>query len=143
MSMRRETNGKTQLPLCGFALAFEAIAKETIFSELSQSTTKKQYQQAQECLLSLRNELQRRISPFHFPSPTGFHICIGDCYVECMFRLKNLSILAPLPPKALVDAPKPRELSAEEVVNNLEGLLSQLPPEGLRLGKDTFLGERR
>jgi len=144
MSMRRETtNGNSQLPLCGYAQLFESIARETIFPELSPSTTKEQYQQAQECLLSLRNELQRRMGPFHYPSPSGSHRCIGDCYVEFRSRLKILSILAPLLPKALVDAPKPRELSAEEVMNNLEGLLSQLPQEGLRLPKDTFLGERR
>lgn len=132
-------NGKPQLPRCGYAEVFEDIAKE-IFVMLTPHTTKEQYQEAEECLLSLRNDLQRRMSRFHFPSPTGFHWCVADCYLESVFRLKIRALLAP---KAPIDAPKPRLLSPEEVVNNLGEVLSLLPEQGLTLPKDTFLGEER
>lgn len=131
-------NGKTPLPVCGYYQVFEAIAKDTIFTRLTPQTTKEQYEQVQECLVLLRNELQRRLDWRHFPSATGPpHRCLADCCLEAVFRLKNLSLLAP---KAPIDAPKPRVLSPEDVVDNLGVTLSLLAQQGLTLPKETHLG---
>lgn len=134
--MRPETlTGKTQLPPCAYAEAFEAIAKETIFEKLSPHTTTDQYEEAQKSLLLLRRELEQRMSPFHFPSPTGFHRCIADCYLEAVFRLKHLALLRVIP--ALIPpAPQQQGIKAEAVVANLEAILTKLPQETF-LGHDT------
>lgn len=125
--------GKPQLPRCDYAEAFEAIAKETIFEKLSPHTTPEQYDEAQKCLLLLRTELEQRMSPFHFHSPTGVHRCLADCYLEAVYRLKLLCLLRVIP--ALTPpTPQKQGITAGEVVQNLESILALLP-------QTTFLGD--
>lgn len=122
--------------LCHYAEEFQRI-QEALFSQITASTSPQQFEQAQESLLLLKQELIQRMETFHFPYPSGGHLCVEDCYIEAAFRLKNLALLAPEP------APKQRTLSADEVVNNLEQMLSPLPQESLTFPKDTFLGQER
>jgi hypothetical protein len=70
----------------------------------------------------------------HFASASGrLHRCVAEASLDSVFRLKNLSLLQPVPPPP---PPERQSLPSEEVVNNLENAL-QSSAEDTYLGSDT------
>jgi hypothetical protein len=120
---------------CPYALELRAIAKETIFSRVTKTTSREDFTRAQQSLLSLYQALSQRMQrdTFHFPSPrTGRHRCLTAEYEETYHRLINLSLMrdpAPAPP-----ASQQPPLTPDDVVNNLRA-----SAEKLRRPRDTYL----
>jgi hypothetical protein len=118
-------------PLCTFSDSFYRTVRDSIFQQLTTGTTTAQFQEATECILRLRDELQQAIYPMHYGSLVGRHRCVDHLYREAVARLRNLEVMQPVPiPQPPPEPPpEPEEHSLEDVVANIES------------AADTFLGD--
>jgi hypothetical protein len=104
--------------LCSPAFTFAQIAEQTIFAQLTDTTTQEQYQLAQESLRQLCSELAASVDWDHYPSSFGpIHSCVQDVYIDAAARLRNLAIMQPAPPPPL---PPPQRISREGIVSDRE-----------------------
>jgi hypothetical protein len=121
--------------LCKYAKDLQTLEQE-ILACLSDSASPEQFQQLQQSLLLLREDLITRAKndPFHFPNPTAGHRCIAAYYEEVVARLRHRYILRMPPP--VPPPPPPRPLSDEEMMTALDDMIAQR-------AKETPLGEER
>jgi hypothetical protein len=102
--------------LCSAAFTFGQIVEQTIFAQLSDTTTQEQFQLAQQSLRRLCNELEARVNWDHYASASGsIHSCVRDVYDDAAARLRNLAIMQPPPPP-----PVPQLISREGIVIDRE-----------------------
>jgi hypothetical protein len=122
----------TNLPLCFYADQFYRTTKDSLFSQLSDTTTPEQFEEAQATLLTLRQEVEQDMPRMHYASQFGTHVCVGALYKEASLRLRNFALLKPeqQPEPA---PPRQAPLTYEDILTLLEKLI---PP-------DTFFGEER
>jgi hypothetical protein len=139
MWVYQQRDSNDPIPCC-YAKQFQAVSQETIFARVRATTTKEDFAQAQQSLLSLyQTHLQQmQKDPFHFPSAqTGRHWCLPKAYEQAKHRLQNICLLPErLPPPAPTRGQPPR--SADNVVNDIASLADAVKRPG-----DTFLGEER
>jgi hypothetical protein len=103
--------------LCSAAFTFAQIAEQTIFAQLTDTTTQQQYKLAQERLRQLCSELAASVDWDHYPSSFGtIHSCVQDVYTDAISRLRNLAIMQPEPPQP----PPPQLISREGIVIDRE-----------------------
>jgi hypothetical protein len=115
---------------CFYADSFYRTAIDAIFTKITDATTPKQFQAAQESLKLLWQELEQDMPPMHFASRVGTHRCVKDMYREASARLRSLAIMqpVPLPPVSEPEAPTQTTLTREDV---LRGFEREFPPQTL------------
>jgi hypothetical protein len=116
---------------CKYVANYEQIVDQTIMGKITQTTTPQQFQQAQESLLRLKEEIMEHMAP-HFPFTTGRHRCVEECYVEYSNRLRNLALMQPAPMPTPAREPG---TTPEQVVAELEETVRLTPDETI-LGRD-------
>jgi hypothetical protein len=121
--------------LCKYAEKLQVLEQE-ILARINDSTSPKQFQQLQQSLLLLREDLLKRAKNdrFHFPYPTGNHCCVATYYEQVVARLRHRYILRMPPP--VPPPPPPRPLSDEEMMTALDDMIAARTTE-------TPLGEEK
>jgi hypothetical protein len=121
-------------PRCVYADMFYRTARDAIFAKLTEATTAKQFEAAQESLFLLRQELETDMPAMHFASLIGRHLCVKDVYKEATARLRSLALLQPEP--APPPPPEPQEPQPPLTHGDVENIFHSLPPE-------TYFGTER
>ena len=102
--------------LCIPARTYAEIGNE-LLGRVTDSTTPEQFQQLQQSLVLLYNELERLAGPFHYAASFGPpHACVKDIYIHASALLKNRAILQQAPPPP----PAQQLISREGAVIDLE-----------------------
>jgi hypothetical protein len=125
---------------CPYAKEFRAIAQETVFSRVTETTPPEMFTKAQQLLLSLYQDLTERMQQkdlFHFPSArTGRHWCVLAEYEHAYHRLRNFARMYDPPPPPPEPAPKPQPLTDAELMERLKEYVK-------RRTKETFFGQNQ
>jgi hypothetical protein len=119
---------------CTEAYRLQRIAKETIFANLTETTTPEQFEEAMASLERLKEEQLKNKKTFHFSALSGRHYCIAECFADLETALRNQWSLRPIP----IIAPPLREplMTPAEVVEDAGELIQHRPDETV-LGEDT------
>jgi hypothetical protein len=125
-------------PLCVFSDSFYYSVRDTIFRQLSNNSSKEQYQAALESLTRLREALEQdlHLHPMHYGSLVGRHRCVDHLYREAVARLRGLQVTQPAPKPPVPPAPTQPPLTPDAVVNNLRTLAKDRTRR-----RDTYLGQ--
>jgi hypothetical protein len=118
---------------CTEAHRLQQIARETIFANLSETTTLEQYKEAMASLEHLKEELLKNKKTFHFSALSGRHYCIAECFADLETALRNQWSLRPIP----IIAPLREPLMTPEAVVEDAGELIQHRPDETVLGEET------
>jgi hypothetical protein len=99
---------------------------EELLANIDETTSPAQFEQAQQSLLFLFQELNQRKDPLH-PRFPGGHRCLEHCYLEYAMRIRNRAILQkPLPPPP---AQKPQPVTLEALLANVERIIAESSKE--------------
>jgi hypothetical protein len=106
---------------CPTVRAYVLLAVQTIFSQITPETTKRQYAEAQVSLSALCKCFEAQAAQqglFHYQAAHGrLHTCVAEIYLDLSARLTNLAIMHQ---QAQAPAPKQQLITREGVVVDLE-----------------------
>jgi hypothetical protein len=102
------------------------LVAEDLLAHVGETTSPEQFEQAQQGLLFLWQELQKRLDPLH-PRFPGGHRCLDECYLEYAMKLRTRADLQkPLPPPL---PQKPQPVSLETLLANVEQIITESAKE--------------
>jgi hypothetical protein len=110
------------------------LVAEDLLANIDDSTSPKQFAEAQKSILFYWQELKKRLDPLH-PRFPGGHLCLDDAYLHYAMVLRARAIAhKPLPPPAPPAPPNPQPLSDDELMERLKEYVKEST-------KETFFGQ--
>jgi hypothetical protein len=101
------------------------LVAEDLLAHVGETTSLKEFEQAQQGLLFYWQELQKRLDPLH-PRFPGGHRCLDECYLEYAMKLRTRAVLQkPLPSPTQ----KPQPMSLETLLANVERVIADSAKE--------------
>lgn len=126
------------LPACPYAQAFEATVDE-IVKKIPAYAPSAAYREIIHEVTQLKERLEARLSPTHYPARRGRHRCVSLSFEFAHAYLKGLAIVASVPPPQLPpqpaqppapEPPRPPRHPFADVLREMESVMDNAGEEG-------------